>query len=70
MIFSLDWWRAAAIRAARTFAQALLAECGAGLAFSEIAWPRALSVAGVAAVLSILTSLAGLPEVEDRDITE
>lgn len=64
----IDWkkWAIAAlIRAVRTFAQAMVAYIGVGAAFSEVDWLKALSVSGVAFVLSILTSLAtGLPEVE------
>ena len=64
----IDWKRflvAALIRAVRTFAQTFVSMIGVGAAFSEVDWLRALSVSGVAFVLSILTSLAtGLPEVE------
>ena len=58
------WAVAALIRAIRTFAQSFAAMIAVGAAFSEIDWLRALSVSGVAFVLSMLTSLAGLPEVE------
>ena len=64
----IDWKKflvAALIRAARTFAQTFVSMIGVGAAFEEVEWLRALSVSGVAFVLSILTSLAtGLPEVE------
>ena len=63
-----DWKKfliAALIRAVRTFAQAFVSMIGVGAAFHEVEWLRALSVSGVAFVLSVLTSLAtGLPEVE------
>lgn len=63
-----DWKKfgaAALIRAVRTFAQTFASMIAVGAAFSEVEWLRALSVSGVAFVLSILTSLAtGLPEVE------
>ena len=60
-----DFWIKAAIRAVRTFAQTFVSMIGVGAAFNEVDWLRALSVSGVAFVLSILTSLAtGLPEVE------
>lgn len=63
-----DWKEfiiAALIRAVRTFAQTGVSMIAVGAAFSEIDWLRVLSVAGVAFVLSILTSLAtGLPEVK------
>lgn len=58
------WLKAALIRAVKTFAQTAVSMIAVGAAFSEIDWLRALSVSGVAFVLSMLTSLAGLPEVE------
>lgn len=61
-----EWLKAAGIRAVKTFAQTMVGSIAVGAAFSEIDWLRALSVSGVAFVLSLLTSLAGLPEVEQR----
>ena len=65
-----DWKKfliAALIRAVRTFAQAFVSMIGVGAAFHEVEWLRALSVSGVAFVLSVLTSLAtGLPEAEQQ----
>lgn len=56
---------AALIRAVRTFAQTFIGFIAVGAAISEIQWLRALSVSAVAAILSILTSIAtGLPEVD------
>lgn len=59
-----EWARAAGIRALKTFAQTMAGSIAVGAAFSEIDWIRALSVSGAAFVLSLFTSLAGLPEVE------
>ena len=61
------WALAALIRAVKTFAQTFASMIAVGAAFSEIDWLRALSVSGVAFVLSWLTSLAGLPEVEKEE---
>jgi len=61
-----EWAIAALIRAIRTFAQTFAAMIAVGAAFSEIDWLRALSVSGVSFVLSVLTSLTGLPEVEKQ----
>ena len=61
--FTLDWLKAAGIRALKTFAQTLIGMITIGAAFEDIVWVKILSVAGVAAVLSLLMSLAGLPEV-------
>ena len=60
------WALAALIRAVRTFAQTFAGCIAVGAALEEVQWLRALSVSGVAFVLSILTALAGLPEVEDE----
>ena len=62
-----DWLRAALIRALKTFAQTFAGCIAVGAAASEVDWIRALSVSGVAFVLSILTSLAGLPEVQKQE---
>ena len=61
-----QWAIAALIRAIKTFAQAFAGCIAVGAAMEEVQWLRALSVSGVAFVLSILTSLAGLPEVEKK----
>lgn len=58
------WAVAALIRAVKTFAQTLAGCIAVGAAVEEVQWLRALSVSGVAFVLSVLTSLAGLPEVQ------
>lgn len=59
------WIKAAAIRALRTFCQSLLAFIGTGaVALHEVQWSLGLSIAAVAAIISILTSLTGLPEVD------
>ena len=61
-----EWWAAAGTRAIRTWAQAFLAAIPAtGLIISEINWAVAASAASVAAILSMVTSLAGLPEVDE-----
>ena len=64
-----DNWKeflmAAMIRALRTFAQAAIGMIAVGSAFSEVNWLQVLSVSGVSAMLSVLTSIAtGLPEVK------
>ena len=62
------WAKAAAIRAAKTFCQTALSLITVGQAFIEVNWLNVISVSGVAAVISILTSVAGLPEVDDTKI--
>ena len=62
----MDWLKAAGIRAVKTFAQTLISLVGTELVgFTDLDWVRMLSVAGVAAVLSLLTSVAGLPELKE-----
>ena len=61
---------AALIRAIRTFAQTFAGCIAVGAAIREVEWLHALSVSGVAFVLSILTSLGGLPEVKTEKAEE
>lgn len=61
------WWRAAGIRALRTCAQTALATIGTAAMISEVNWVVVASTAGLAGILSLLMSLAGLPEVQDAD---
>ena len=61
-----EWALAALIRAIRTFAQTFAGCIAVGAAMNEVDWLRALSVSGVAFVLSILTALGGLPEVKQE----
>ena len=63
----IQWAKAAAIRAARTFAQGLLASLTAATFLSQVRWAEAFSAAALAALISVLMSLAGLPEVEVED---
>lgn len=62
------WLRAAAIRAVKTFCQTALSMLTVGQAVIDVNWVNVLSVSIVAAVISILTSVAGLPEVDDTKI--
>lgn len=59
-----EWIKAAAIRAVKTMAQTAVATIGINAMISDINWLAVGSTAFVAGVLSLLTSLAGLPEVE------
>ena len=66
-IVTKKWLIASLIRSIRTFAQTAVALIGTEMVgFTELDWLHIISVAGVAAVLSILTSVAGLPEVDDE----
>ena len=60
-----EWALAAAIRALRTFAQSCAGFLvGQGVGLLDVDWKAAVSVSAVAAIASLLTSVAGLPEVE------
>lgn len=61
------WVEAALIRALRTFAQTAIALIPMGVTIQDVSWAWVLSSAALAAIVSILTSLAGIPEVEDGD---
>ena len=62
-----EWFSAAGIRAIRTFAQTALATIGTAAAIHEVNWIFVLSASCLAALLSMLTSLAGLPEVQTEE---
>ena len=63
----IRFWKAAAIRAVKTFAQAFLAVISTTTMISDVNWKLALDTASFAALFSMLTSIAaGLPEVPDQ----
>ncbi len=57
------WFKAAGIRAVKTIAQSAIATIGTSAAFGDINWLAVGSTALLAGILSLLTSIAGLPEV-------
>lgn len=63
----MTWWKAAGIRALKTFCQSAVAVIGtsAVMDITAINWWSVLSASVLAALLSLLTSVAGLPEVEE-----
>jgi Putative lactococcus lactis phage r1t holin len=65
-----EWLKAAGIRAIKTVAQSGIAMIGAAVLFTDLDWLMVGSAALLAGVLSILTSLAGLPEVESETETD
>lgn len=66
--YSQEWWKQwikkAGIRALKTVAQTAIATIGTTALMHEVNWVVVASAAGLAGVLSLLTSLAGLPELE------
>ena len=61
------WFKAAGIRAVKTLAQTAAAMIGVGATIGSVDWLTVISTAGVAAILSLLTSVAGLPEVDSKE---
>lgn len=64
-VFTKQWFHAALIRALKTVAQTAVSMLTVGQYFTDVDWLGILSISAVAGVISILTSLAGLPEVDD-----
>ena len=60
-----QWFKAAGVRALKTFAQTMIATIGTSVIVEEVNWAVVLSASALAALLSIMTSVAGLPEVEE-----
>lgn len=59
------WAKAAGIRAVKTVAQAAIAGIGTAAALGQVDWKYVLSASVLAGVISVLTSIAGIPEVEE-----
>lgn len=62
----MTWWKAAGIRAIKTVAQTAIATIGTSAILSDVNWIAVLSASALAGVLSLLTSVAGLPEVDSK----
>lgn len=59
------WIKAAAVRAVKTVAQTAVATIGTSAAISSVDWKLVVSASALAGVLSVLTSVAGLPEIKN-----
>ena len=62
----VKWFKAAAIRAVRTIAQAAIATIGTAVVLGDVNWVLVISASLLSGVLSLLTSIAGLPEVDEE----
>lgn len=64
-----EWLRAALIRMLKTFCQGLATLIGTDMiSIVDLNWPQMLGIAATMALLSLLTSVAGLPEVDDTNV--
>ena len=64
---SKQWWKAAGLRAVKTVAQTAVALISTNLLIEEVNWAMVVSASALAGLLSLLTSVAGLPEVKDNE---
>ncbi len=62
----LKWIKAAGIRAIKTIAQTAVAMIGTSVVISDVNWAMVISASILAGLLSILTSIAGLPEIKEE----
>lgn len=65
-VFTWKWLRAALVRALKTVAQTAAATIGTAVMISEVDWRMVVSAALLAGALSLLTSVAGLPEAQEK----
>lgn len=64
---SKTWWDAAIVRAVKTVCQTAVGTIGASIMIESVDWKVVLSASLLAGLVSLLTSLGGLPEVEDAE---
>lgn len=62
----LKWLKAAGIRAIKTVAQTAVATIGTSAAFSSVDWKIVISTSVLSGIISLLTSVAGLPEIKEE----
>ena len=62
-----EWFKAAVIRAIKTVAQTAVATIGTAVAMGDVNWVLVASASALAGVLSLLTSIAGLPEIQKKN---
>ncbi|MFV0394031.1 MAG: holin [Coprobacillaceae bacterium] len=65
---SKEWWEAAGTRAVRTMAQTFIAVAGTAAILTEVDWVYVGSAVALSGILSLATSLSGLPEVNETKV--
>lgn len=61
------WFKCAGVRAIKTIAQTAIATIGTSAVMSDVNWTMVLSASLLAGILSMLTSIAGLPELKEEE---
>ena len=64
-VFTKEWLNKAGVRAIKTVAQTAIATIGTATVLGAVDWVAVVSASAVAGILSLLTSVAGLPELEE-----
>ena len=62
-----EWFKAAGVRAIKTVAQTAVATIGTAIALNDVNWVLVGSASALAGILSLLTSIAGLPEIQEKN---
>ena len=62
-----EWFKCAGIRAIKTVAQTAVATIGTAIAMEDVNWVLVGSASALAGILSLLTSIAGLPEIQEKN---
>lgn len=66
-IFTFKWAKCAGVRALKTVAQTAAATIGTSVAIRDVDWKMVISASILSGILSLLTSVAGLPEVSENE---
>ena len=66
----LNWWKAAGVRAIKTVAQTAVALIGTSALLTDVDWVLVVSSSALSGILSLLTSVAGLPELKYEEAQE